>query len=98
MVGGVLWYLYNLMASVVLLNLLIALMGVIMRDDLHLSIHFLRALVKIHVVIISDMCHKGISILLPGYQIKVDKVATISDICHKVVVTISDTHCMVCIY
>ena len=36
MVGGVLWYLYNLMASVVLLNLLIALMGVIMRDDLHL--------------------------------------------------------------
>lgn len=31
-VGGVLWYLYNLVASVVLVNLLIALMGVIMSE------------------------------------------------------------------
>ena len=37
-VGGVLWYLYNLVASVVLINLLIALMGVIMREDLHLYV------------------------------------------------------------
>ena len=32
-VGTALWYLYNVVATVVLVNLLIALMGVIMRDD-----------------------------------------------------------------
>ena len=44
-------------------------------------------------VTISDICYKGINIVLSGYQIEVGKVVTICHIYHKVVFTIFITHC-----